>query len=263
MDLSVLKKEMDRLLKIMETLRGPEGCPWDKKQDYFSLQPYILEEAYEVVETLVKKDIESLKLELGDLLLQVVFQAQIGRERGDFNLIDVVRAISDKLIRRHPHVFADVDVKDVEEVMKNWEDIKKREDDTKMVESILDSVNKGQPALMQSFDLQKKAAEVGFDWENVADVIDKLEEELDEIRQAIAQNKQEEIEREIGDLLFSVVNLARFYNLNPEIALMKTITKFKDRFSFIEKKLAEENNHFAEMTLDILDEYWEEAKSLE
>ncbi|MFW6389687.1 MAG: nucleoside triphosphate pyrophosphohydrolase [Halanaerobiales bacterium] len=238
MKMDKLKEEIERLVKIMETLRGPDGCPWDKEQDYYSLQPYILEEAYEVIETLQQENIEDLKEELGDLLLQVVFEAQIGREKKDFNLVDIIININEKLIRRHPHVFADKKIDKVKEVLTTWEEIKNEEKkDQKSSNSILEEVSNHLPALIESYEIQKKAAEVGFDWEEVEQVIKKVDEENQELKEAIKENDREQIENEIGDLLFAVVNLTRFFEINPEIALVSSILKFKKRFKYIEKKL--------------------------
>lgn len=264
MNMEKLKDEVERLVKIMEVLRGPNGCPWDKQQDYYSLQPYVLEEAYEVVEALQKKDLDLLKEELGDLLLQVVFQAQIAREKGDFNLIDIFKAISDKLVRRHPHVFQDREVNTISELKATWEEIKGEERIKKGKvghKSILEDLSQAQPALNQAYEVQAKAAEVGFDWDNVEDVIAKIEEEIHEVREAIRENQQEEIGKELGDLLFAVVNLSRFFAINPELALLQTILKFKERFKYIEFRAREEGYNFAELSLKELDSYWEESKT--
>lgn len=261
MDMEKLTDEVERLVKIMESLRGPEGCPWDKEQDYYSLKQYILEEAYEVVETLLERDIGSLKNELGDLLLQVVFQAQIAREQGDFDLIDVISAINEKLIRRHPHVFADKKVDNIDDVMNNWEDIKKKEQgNDKKSSSILEGVSRGMPALIQSYQIQKKAAKVGFDWDNTDDVIKKIKEETEEVEEAIKENDIKKIKNELGDLLFSVVNLSRFYRVNPELELLNCVLKFKKRFKYIEETVRKKGFKIEELTIKELDEFWEEAK---
>lgn len=262
MNMDELGKEMERLVRTMAILRGPEGCPWDKKQDYYSLQPYIIEEAYEVVEALQKKDINLLKEELGDLLLQVVFQAQIASESGDFDLADVFRVISDKLIRRHPHVFQEQHIDSVEHLKAVWEEIKRKEKGAGEQEpkSLLDHVSRSNPALIQSYQVQEKAAQVGFDWDNINDVVTKIKEELLEVTEAIQDNNEQEVFEEIGDLLFAVVNLARFKGINPELALLKTVLKFKDRFSYIEKRVAEKGFKLEELTLNELDAFWEESK---
>jgi tetrapyrrole methylase family protein/MazG family protein len=271
-------EELDQLIKVMAVLRGPGGCPWDKKQDYYSIKENIIEEAYEVVEALEKNDIPAFKEELGDLLLQVVFESQIAYEKNDFNLGDVAKVLREKLIRRHPHVFAELDVSGSDEVLKNWEKIKQKEKGKKnQLNSLLDKFNQGQSALNQAYDIQKIAAEVGFDWNDLRPVIDKIEEELSECKEIIAVNPdnttlsqsnldkkdKDKLESEIGDLLFAVVNFARFNDINPEIALLKTIFKFKDRFAFIENRVKKNNNDFEDYNLEQLDEFWNQAKKEE
>ena len=271
-------QELDKLIKVMAVLRGPDGCPWDKKQDYHSIKENIIEEAYEVVEALERNDIEAFKEELGDLLLQVVFESQMAYEKGDFDLADVAKVLREKLIRRHPHVFAEVDVDSSEEVLKNWEEIKKEEKAEKnYFNSLLDKFNQGQSALNQANNIQKIAAEVGFDWNNLEPVLDKIEEEFGECKEIIGANtdntlftneeleyeEQKELETEIGDLLFAVVNLARFKNINPELALLKTILKFKNRFKFIEQKISNDNADFEDYNLEQLDAIWRQAKNKE
>jgi len=271
-------EELDQLIKVMAVLRGPGGCPWDKKQDYYSIKENIIEEAYEVVEALEKNDIPAFKEELGDLLLQVVFESQMAYEKNDFNLGDVAKVLREKLIRRHPHVFAELDVSGSDEVLKNWEKIKQKEKGKKnQLNSLLDKFNQGQSALNQAYDIQKIAAEVGFDWNDLRPVIDKIEEELSECKEIIAVNPdnttlsqsnldkkdKDKLESEIGDLLFAVVNFARFNDINPEIALLKTIFKFKDRFAFIENRVKKNNNDFEDYNLEQLDEFWNQAKKEE
>lgn len=267
--------ELDKLIEVMAVLRGPEGCPWDKKQDYYSIKENIIEEAYEVVEALERNDIEAFKEELGDLLLQVVFESQIGYEEGDFDLADVARLLREKLIRRHPHVFAEVEVSGSEQVLRNWEQIKAQEKEEKnQIDSLLDKFNQGQSALNQAYDIQKIAAGVGFDWDDLKPVLDKIEEEFGECKEIIGVNpdnsaftdgnltetENRKLESEIGDLLFAVVNLARFNNINPELALLKTISKFKKRFEFIEKTIIEEKGNFENYSLNELDQIWNKAK---
>ncbi|MFN2339997.1 MAG: nucleoside triphosphate pyrophosphohydrolase [Halanaerobium sp.] len=271
-------EELDKLIEVMAVLRGPDGCPWDKKQDYYSIKENIIEEAYEVVEALERNDIEAFKEELGDLLLQVVFESQMAYEKGDFDLADVAKILREKLIRRHPHVFAEVDVDGSEEVLRNWERIKQEEKEEKdQFNSLLDKFNQGQSALNQAYDLQKIAAKVGFDWDDLKPVLDKIEEELGECKEIIGANPdntlftsesldseaEEELESEIGDLLFAVVNLARFKNINPELALLKTILKFKNRFKYIEQRIVDEQAEFADYNLEELDKIWNEAKEEE
>jgi tetrapyrrole methylase family protein/MazG family protein len=263
MDYDKLKDEVVELVKVMEVLRSPEGCPWDKEQDYKSLQPYIIEEAYEVVETIQNNDISSLKEELGDLLLQVVFQAQIANEEGDFDLIDIFSGIRTKLIRRHPHVFGELDLTQISEVKMTWDKIKAHEKEKKDSEdekSLMDDFCRSQPASNQAYEIQEKAAKVGFDWDDVEDVIGKIEEETDEIKEEISNKDIEAIEDELGDIMFAVVNLARFYDINPELALLKTINKFRKRFKYIERNLKKENQTLLNTSLEKMEDYWEKAK---
>ncbi|MFW6229569.1 MAG: nucleoside triphosphate pyrophosphohydrolase [Halanaerobium sp.] len=270
--------ELDKLIEVMAILRGPDGCPWDKKQDYYSIKENIIEEAYEVVEALEKNDIPAFKEELGDLLLQVVFESQIAYEKGDFDLADVARVLRKKLIRRHPHVFAEVEVEGSTEVLRNWEQIKQQEKKGKdQFNSLLDKFNQGQSALNQAYDIQEIAAGVGFDWKKLEPVLNKIEEEFSECKEIIGANpdntvfaeddlnseEQKQLESEIGDLLFAVVNLARFKNINPEIALLKTILKFKNRFKFIEQKISDRKSEFEDYNLNELDELWNQAKNQE
>lgn len=270
--------ELDKLIQVMAVLRGPDGCPWDRKQDYYSLKENIIEEAYEVVEALEKNDIDAFKEELGDLLLQVVFESQIAYEKEDFDLGDVASVLREKLIRRHPHVFAEAEIDGSEAVLRNWERIKAKEKETSnQFESIMDKFNQGQSALNQAYDIQKIAAGVGFDWDQLSPVLDKIEEELAECKEILGANpdnsffdnnsltvtEKEKLETEIGDLLFAVVNLARFKSINPELALLKTILKFKNRFKFIEQRIINENSSFDNYNLVELDKFWEEAKAKE
>ncbi|MFO7814543.1 MAG: nucleoside triphosphate pyrophosphohydrolase [Halanaerobiales bacterium] len=254
------KSEFKKLLHIMEVLRGPEGCPWDKKQDFYSLKPYIIEEAYEVVEALEKEDMDLLKEELGDLLLQVIFQSQIGKEKELFDINDVIKGIVAKLIRRHPHVFGREKIESASEVKKTWEEIKKKERINKKGTSILSGVSKVQPSLNQAFEIQQKAAEVGFDWKEIEDVILKIEEEIEELKEVVHKEDVDRIEDELGDLLFAVVNLSRFKDINPEIALLRTINKFKKRFNYIERMINKKNENINNLTLEELDNYWNQAK---
>lgn len=258
MDYNILSEEVKKLVKIMERLRGENGCPWDRKQNYYSLKGYILEEAYEVVEALENEDLVHLKEELGDLLLQVVFESQIAKENKDFDLIDVIKTINKKLIKRHPHVFADLKLNNAEEVKKTWDKIKEDEKENSI--NKIDDYDKGQPSLNQAYKVQEKAKEVGFDWSESISVIEKLEEELAEIKEAIKNNNQNEIKNEIGDIIFSAVNLSRFYDINPELAVFSTIIKFKKRFNFMEKEAKKNNENFSELSLEEMEEYWEKAK---
>ncbi len=246
----------------MEKLRSPEGCPWDRKQTHESLLPYLLEETYEVVDAVKKGDDEELKEELGDLLLQVVFHSQIAKERGAFDIKDVVDAIAKKLIHRHPHVFGGrEDIKTAEDVSREWERLKEKEGKRK--ESILDGIPESMPALERAYKLQKRAAKVGFDWENFDGIKKKLIEELSEIEAELKRGDREKLEEEVGDLLFMAVNLARFLGIHPEIALRMANEKFERRFHHIEERAKEMGKNLEEMPLDEMEALWQEAKGKE
>ena len=235
-------KNTQRLLQVMGQLRDPEtGCSWDKKQDFASLIPYTLEEAYEVVDAIERDDMQDLKAELGDLLFQVVFHSQIAEEQGLFNFEQVAESIADKLVRRHPHVFSDVVYANEAEQKNAWEAFKALEREAKEVENhtILSGVAKNLPALVQCKKIQDRAANHGFDWPDVEPVYDKVLEELDEVKDAWLSGDQEHIEEEIGDLLLVAVNLARHMQVNPEQALKKSTEKFTRRFEYIEKKVTQ------------------------
>lgn len=246
----------DELVEIMRQLR--EKCPWDVKQTRESLMPYIIEEAYELIEAIEAGNPESIKEELGDLLLQIVFQGRIAEERGEFNINDVVEAIGSKMVSRHPHVFGDESFGTAEEVVRQWEERKKEEG--KLRESILEGVPGTMPALLRAQRLQSRASKVGFDWKKIEDVIGKLEEELGEFGRALKEDDPVKVEEELGDILFALVNVARFVGVNPEGALRKTIAKFIHRFRHIEMRAAEEGRELRDMTLKEMDNLWEEAK---
>jgi len=249
-------KKFENLIAIMAKLRSPDGCPWDREQTHASLRQYLLEEAYEVIEALDVGDQPALKEELGDLLLQIVFHAQISSEDNGFDVADVIDAISEKLIRRHPNVFGDVEITSAAEQSINWEKIKKSEGK----ESVLDGVPVALSALLRAYRLQQKASTVGFDWPETTPVWDKIEEELAELKQACQQKEQRRIDEEMGDLLFSLVNLSRFLSVNPEDALRNTIAKFNTRFRKVEREFADRNQSMADATLEELDAVWEKVK---
>lgn len=244
------------LLSVMKRLRVE--CPWDREQTHDSIKGHTIEEAYEVVEAIDHEDYEELRNELGDLLLHVVFHAEIANGEGRFTIDDVLRSIIEKLIRRHPHIFADVVVSDSDEVKKNWEQIKLEEGR----ESVIDGIPSVLPALLRAYRMQDKASKVGFDWPHRDQVWEKVEEEIRELRSAIGSKAQPEIEEEFGDLLFSLVNYARFVRINPEDALRKTIQKFERRFRHIEQRLREQQKDITKTSLEEMDRYWEEAKKL-
>ena len=250
--------DFQELLKIMEALRSEKGCPWDKEQTRESLKPFIVEEAYELIEAIDEGDPEKIKEELGDLLFQIVFQCQIAKENNEFKVSDVIEKISKKMIARHPHVFGKADYKTADEVLLHWEEQKKLEG--KMRESILEGIPKTLPSLLRAHRLQKRAAGVGFDWEKVEDVLKKLDEELKEFKEALKTKRQDEIEDELGDIFFMLVNISRFIGVNPEDALRKTISKFIHRFRYIEMNAAEQGKRLSDMTLPEMDRLWDETK---
>ena len=252
-----------RLVEIMSRLRGDGGCLWDREQTHETLKPYLVEETYEVLDAINSGDPEHIKGELGDLLLQIVFHAQIGSEAGKFNLNDVCDAISEKLIRRHPHVFGESDADTSQKVIDQWEKIKLTEKAHEKRKSVLDGVPRSMPALLRAMRLQGKAGSVGFDWDSAEGAFAKVEEELGEFSAAFAERDPGEMEEELGDLLFSLVNVARFIEVNPEEALGKTITKFINRFGHVEREIARSGKAMNEVSLDEMDRLWEEAKAKE
>ncbi|MFP3902696.1 MAG: nucleoside triphosphate pyrophosphohydrolase [Armatimonadota bacterium] len=254
--------EFDRLVKIMARLRAPDGCPWDAEQDHRSLRPYLLEEAYEVAEAIDDDDPETTCEELGDLLLQIVFHARIAAEEGEYDIEDVARGINEKLIYRHPHVFSDVDVNDSGDVLRNWEQLKKKEKE-KTRNSVLDGVPTAMPALQAATKIQKKASRVGFDWEDKEGPDAKIDEELDELRRAIDSDDRAAMERELGDLLFAICNLARFLNIDAESALRESTERFKRRFQHIEQTVEDEDRSMLDMDIDQLEDLWRQAKAAE
>ncbi|HIC09575.1 MAG TPA: nucleoside triphosphate pyrophosphohydrolase [Aquificales bacterium] len=241
------------LKNIMKELR--QKCPWDKKQTHDSLKKYLIEETYEVIDAIEKRDWQALKEELGDLLLQPIFHARIAEEEGRFNIDDVIDHLCKKLIKRHPHVFGEEEAKTAEEVLKNWE--KRKIEERK---SVLEGVPKHLPALMRAEKLQKKASKVGFDWNNFEEVKEKVFEEWNEFWSAVEKGDKREIEHEFGDLLFALVNLARFLKIDPEEALQKANERFIKRFSYVEKKVKESGKPWEDFTLEELDQFWKEAK---
>ena len=256
-------KNLQRLLQVMKQLRDPEnGCSWDKKQDFTSLIPYTLEEAYEVADAIERDDMQDLKAELGDLLFQVIFHSRLAEEQGLFDFEQVATSVADKLVRRHPHVFADVVYADENEQKQAWEALKALERAAKEAENhtILSGVAKNLPALVQCKKIQDRAADHGFDWPEVEPVYDKLLEELDEVKEAWQSGDQQHIEEEIGDLLLVAVNLARHMQVNPEQALKKSTQKFTRRFEYIEKKVAQAGREVKQCELAELDSLWDEAK---
>ncbi|MCH1402336.1 MAG: nucleoside triphosphate pyrophosphohydrolase [Schleiferiaceae bacterium] len=244
-----------RLLDIMDTLR--EECPWDKKQTLESLRHLTIEETYELADAIEENDLQEIKKELGDLMLHMVFYSKIGSEKGAFDVADVLNAVCDKLIHRHPHIYGDVEAATEEEVKANWEAIKLKEKGT---QSVLQGVPRGLPALVKAIRIGDKARGAGFDWDQPQDVWGKIKEELGEFESAQKTGNQEEIESELGDVLFSIVNFARLSNLDPELALERTNKKFIYRFTYMEKKARDQGKSLNEMTLPEMELLWNEAK---
>jgi len=252
--------KLDRLLEVMGLLRSKDGCPWDREQTHESLKKYLIEETYEFLEVVDLNDKKRMCDELGDVLLQVVFHSQIAEENGDFNIEDVINGICEKMIHRHPHVFGDVSVQNSNEVLKNWEEIKKKEKGSIDHTSVLQDVPINLPALMRSFKVQQKAAQVGFDWDNPSDVFAKIREEIDELEAEYKKSDKSGMEDELGDVLFSVVNLSRFLKVHPELSLSQATNKFIRRFEYIERRALELGKKLNEMTLVEMDVLWSEAK---
>ncbi len=246
---------IDRLLTIMDELR--EQCPWDKKQTLESLRQLTIEETYELADAIIANDLEEIKKELGDLLLHIAFYAKIGSEKKAFDIGDVATAISEKLIHRHPHIYGDVKVANEEEVKQNWEQLKLKEKGNK---SVLQGVPNSLPSLVKAQRIQEKVAAVGFDWEEPAQVWEKVQEELSELNEEIKKGNKERIEAEFGDVLFSMVNYARFIEVNPENALAKTNQKFKNRFEYLEDQTLKKGIDLNQLSLEEMDVFWEESK---
>jgi len=252
----------DDLVGIMDRLRSPDGCPWDREQDYATLRGYLLEECYEVVEAIDDEDLDALREELGDLLFQILFLARLGKERRRFTASDVVQGIAEKMVRRHPHVFGTVRADTSEEVLRNWEEIKRDEKASGDAggESVLRGIPTALPALLKAQRLGTKAARVGFDWERGEDVLAKLEEELTELREVLSGGQRVRVQEELGDVLFTLVNLARHADVDPEAALEGANRKFRDRFQSMETALRSRGTTFQASAPEALESLWEEAK---
>ncbi|HFC9206538.1 TPA: nucleoside triphosphate pyrophosphohydrolase [Clostridium perfringens] len=257
------KKDFQDLLDIIETLRNPGGCPWDREQTHESLKSALLEECYEVIDAIENEDEDALIEELGDVLLQVVFHASIGKEDGYFDIMDVIGGISNKMINRHPHVFGNEEANTSEQVLVNWDEIKKEEKGIKTLTEEMQNIAKSLPATTRAYKVQKKAKKVGFDWDDVNCAMDKVKEELNEIKEVYNCEDKSIIEGEVGDLLFACINVARFLEVDGELALDKTIKKFIKRFSYIENEAIKNNKNLKDMTLEEMDKLWEEAKTSE
>jgi len=253
-------KEFDKLLQIFERLRAPGGCPWDAEQDHKSISQCIIEESYELFDAILHEDKDHMQEELGDVLLQVIFHSIIARDLGEFSLKDVINGLTDKLISRHPHVFADVVLNSSKEVIRNWQKLKKSEKGKVERESILDGIPKSLPSLLAARKIQATVSRVGFDWKDAIGVMEKIREEIGELDEAIHSKNTDAMEDEIGDLLFSVVNLARKCKVDPEAALRRTNRKFAKRFESIEKESKRRGVNLEEMELTEMDRIWEASK---
>lgn len=253
------KVTLETLVELMATLRSENGCPWDKKQTKDSIKMYLIEEAYEVVEAVDERKPVKIQEELGDVLFQIVFYAQLLSEEDQIDIYDIIQTIHAKMIRRHPHVFGDIHVKNAEEVLVNWEQIKQEEKKQERT-SILDGVPKDLPSLLRAHRIQSKASHVGFEWENFQQILEKLDEEFSELRHAYKYGNIEEIEDEFGDVLFVLVSISRFLKINPDEALRKAITKFTTRFTSMEQRMQELNKTWKDMSSDDMDAFWKEAK---
>ena len=256
-----LSKEIEDLLSTFRSLRNPDtGCAWDREQTFKSIASCAIEEAYEVADAIDREDFKSLKSELGDLLFQVVFHAEMANEKGIFNLKDVIYELNDKLIRRHPHVFSNEKALSSEESLNIWEDIKAQERKTQRLDSLMDDVPKNLPSLIRAKKLQKRAARVGFDWKDVNKVIDKIEEELEELKIEHSKNNKDKLAEEVGDILFTIVNLTRHYDLDPEDIMRRSNLKFEQRFKAMEKYAVQNNLELKDMTVDQLEKVWQKIK---
>lgn len=249
-------KAFDRLLTIMNELRA--GCPWDKKQSIESLRNLTIEETYELADAIIDNDLENVKKELGDILLHIVFYAKIGSEKKAFNITDVINGICEKLIRRHPHIYGDVKVADENDVKENWEKIKMKEGK----KSVLEGVPKSLPSLIKAKRVQEKVRGVGFDWDKKEQVWEKVQEEINELKEEINNKNIQNIENEFGDVLFSIINAARLYDVDPDNALERTNKKFINRFLYLEKETLQKGKSLHDMSLDEMNEIWEKAKTI-
>ncbi len=253
-------KNFDDLVALMAKLRSPDGCPWDRKQTPESLKPFLIEECYEVIDALDEGSPDKVKEELGDLLFQIIFHARIAEEQGQFTIRDVIASNIEKMIRRHPHVYGDARLSTDREVLANWEEIKKKEKGYEDRKSILEGVPKHLPSLLRAHSLQERAARVGFDWSRIDEALPKLDEEIAEFKDSLDRKDAEGIEEELGDIFFMLVNISRFLGVNPEDALRKTISKFIQRFRYIEEHAADAGRSLNDMSLDEMEKLWQESK---
>lgn len=254
-----MKRSFQELVELMKKLRGPDGCPWDRQQTLATLKPFIIEEAYEVVDAIDREDWAGLREEIGDLLLQTVFASQVAAENGQFDIHDSVTTIHDKLVKRHPHVFQDVKADTADQVLQNWERMKSAER-KKEEKSLMSGVPGSLPALLKASRLTEKAARVGFDWKTTGDIFEKIAEEVAELKEAVDHQDRSAIEDELGDLCFTIANIARHLKINPEEALQRANRKFQARFQWMESNIAGRSRSFDDFDLEGLDELWESAK---
>ena len=252
---------LSKLIKITDTLMGEDGCPWDKVQTRESLKPYLVEETYEVLDALDANDPEKIKDELGDLLYQILFHSKISSLKGEFDFRDVIDNLSEKMVRRHPHVFKEGELNTPDQVVKQWEEIKRNEKNQANQKSILDNIPKNLPSLFRAQKLQKKAAKEGFDWDQINDVFDKLDEEIAEFKEAVLKKKSADIQNEIGDIIFVITNIAKCYKIDAEEALRSTNNKFIKRFQYIEQKIEAKGKTLKDSPLEEMERYWQEAKN--
>ena len=252
---------LSKLIKITDTLMGEDGCPWDKVQTRESLKPYLVEETYEVLDALDANDPEKIKDELGDLLYQILFHSKISSLTGEFDFRDVIDNLSEKMVRRHPHVFQEGELNTPDQVVKQWEEIKRNEKNQANQKSILDNIPKNLPSLLRAQKLQKKAAKEGFDWDQISDVFDKLDEEIGEFKEAVLKKKSADIQNEIGDMIFVITNIAKCYKIDAEEALRSTNNKFIKRFQYIEQKIEAKGKTLKDSPLEEMERYWQEAKN--
>jgi len=260
--MSEAAEKFEELLAIMRTLRAPSGCPWDREQTLQSLRRYLIEETYEVLDALERGNWNDLAEELGDLQLQIVFQAHIAADEGLFDISDVLNHINTKLIRRHPHVFEKESIDTAAGVVTRWEEIKAQEKGTEASAALLDAVPRHQPAVLEAYEVGKKAAKVGFEWEKFEDLGEKLAEEFNEVAAARDAGDRRQLEDEVGDLLFMAVNVARYLNVHPETALKRTNAKFRARFGYVEQQLGKQGRTFEESSLDEMEALWQRAKKI-
>jgi len=262
----------EKLVAVQKRLRAPDGCPWDREQTHATLRTYLIEEAYEVLDALESGDDAKFAEEMGDLLLQIVFHSEIAREQNRFSVSDVIREVHDKMVRRHPHVFGDMKAKNTAEVLKNWEQIKKEERRGKSAdasdaapsakkESLLDGIPKGIPAALEAYQLTRRAARIGFDWESLGGIIEKMYEESSELQEALKSKTSKETEEELGDLLFAAVNVARFLKIDPEIALKRANAKFSTRFRWMEHRAEQDGQPLAKIPRAQMEDFWNQAKT--